>query len=111
MNKADHFSEAEIVLGTESREQAEVGPTAWLRCSPNSSNGVRFSIGLHLCVESAGSVSDTLGGLRERCPGFLEYAAVYAKEHPGEPRHQFMYSAASSIDRICDADEKALRAR
>jgi hypothetical protein len=45
-----------------------------------------FSYWLRLCVESDGSVSGSLAAvLRERCPGFLEYAAAYAKEHPGEP--------------------------
>ena len=44
-----------------------------------------FSYWLRLCVEADGSVSDSLAALlRERCPGFLEYAAEYARQHPGE---------------------------
>lgn len=44
-----------------------------------------FSYWLRLCVETDGSVSDSLAAmLRERCPGFLEYAAEYARQHPGE---------------------------
>lgn len=44
-----------------------------------------FSYWLRLCVETNGSVSESLAAkLRERCPGFLEYAAEYARQHPGE---------------------------
>jgi hypothetical protein len=40
---------------------------------------------LRLCVEATGSVSDSLAAiLQERCPGFLEYAAAYAEQHPSE---------------------------
>ena len=54
--------------------------------SPNSSSGERFPIGSASASRPHGSVSDPLAAvLRERCPGFLEYAAAYAKEHPGEP--------------------------
>lgn len=44
-----------------------------------------FSYWLRLCVETAGSVSDSLAAiLQERCPGFLEYAAAYVGQHPSE---------------------------
>jgi len=44
-----------------------------------------FSYWLRLCVETAGSVSDSLATvLQERCPGFLEYAADHASQHPNE---------------------------
>ena len=44
-----------------------------------------FSYWLRLGVDADGSVSDSLAALlRERCPGFLEYAAEYARQHPGE---------------------------
>lgn len=44
-----------------------------------------FSYWLRLCVETDGSVSDALAAiLQERCPGFLEYAGAYARQHPGE---------------------------
>jgi hypothetical protein len=44
-----------------------------------------FSYWLRLCVETDGSVSESLAEtLRERCPGFLEYAAAYARQHPCE---------------------------
>lgn len=44
-----------------------------------------FSYWLRLCIETDGSVSDSLAAiLRERCPGFLEYAAEYARQHPNE---------------------------
>jgi hypothetical protein len=49
-----------------------------------------FSYWLRLCVETAGSVSGSLAAiLQERCPGFLEYAAAYAGQHPGE--QQFLW--------------------
>jgi len=49
-----------------------------------------FSYWLRLCVETDGSVSDSLAAiLRERCPGFLEYAAEYARQHPDE--QEFMW--------------------
>ena len=45
-----------------------------------------FSYWLRLVVETTGAVSDSMiAVLQGRCPGFLEYAAAYAKEHPGEP--------------------------
>ena len=44
-----------------------------------------FSYWLRLCVETNDSVSASLAALlQERCPGFLEYAAAYARQHPGE---------------------------
>ncbi len=44
-----------------------------------------FSYWLRLCVETDGSVSVSLTAtLRERCPGFLEYAEEYARKHPSE---------------------------
>lgn len=44
-----------------------------------------FSYWLRLCVETDGSVSESLAVmLRARCPGFLEYAAHYARLHPGD---------------------------
>lgn len=91
MNKADHFREAEIALGAESREQAEaelknVGAERLAAALTDFIEWRAFSYWLRLCVESAGSVSDSVAAvLRERCPGFLEYAAEYAKAHPGEP--------------------------
>jgi len=44
-----------------------------------------FSYWLRLCVEIGGTVSGSLSAtLQERCPGFLEYAAAYARQHPSE---------------------------
>jgi hypothetical protein len=91
VNKADHFREAEIALSTESREQAEaeLKNVAAERLAATLTEFIEwraFSYWLRLCVESAGSVSEPLAEvLRERCPGFLEYATDYAKERPGEP--------------------------
>jgi hypothetical protein len=91
VNKADHFREAEIALGTESREHAEaelknVGAERLAATLTEFIEWRAFSYWLRLCVETAGSVSDPVTAvLRESCPGFLEYASVYAGEHPGEP--------------------------
>jgi hypothetical protein len=42
-----------------------------------------FSYWLRLCVETDGTVSGSLAAtLQDRCPGFLEYAAAYARQHP-----------------------------
>jgi len=44
-----------------------------------------FSYWLRLCVETHGTVSVALAAtLQDRCPGFLEYAAAYARQHPSE---------------------------
>jgi hypothetical protein len=44
-----------------------------------------FSYWLRLCVETDSSISDSLRArLQERCPGFLEYAAEYARQHPAD---------------------------
>src|ERR1700722_7419308 len=45
-----------------------------------------FSYWLRLTVETQGFVSDPMIAiLRERCPGFLDYASAFAREHPREP--------------------------
>jgi hypothetical protein len=90
MNRADHLRETEIALGTESREQAEaerknvtadqlaVTVTEFIEWRA-------FSYWLRLIVESVGFVPDTVAALlQERCPGFLDYAAAYARQHPQE---------------------------
>jgi hypothetical protein len=44
-----------------------------------------FSYWLRLCVETDGTVSGSLAAtLQDRCSGFLEYAAAYARQHPNE---------------------------
>ena len=44
-----------------------------------------FSYWLRLCVETDGTVSGSLAAtLQKRCPGFLEYATAYARQHPSE---------------------------
>ncbi len=90
MNNADHLLEAEIVLGAESREQAEAERknVRAERLAATVTEFIEwraFSYWFRLCVETDGSVSDSLTAvLRARCPGFLEYAAAFARTHPGE---------------------------
>ncbi len=44
-----------------------------------------FSYWLRLCIETEGTVSDSLAAtLQDRCPEFLDYAAAYARQHQGE---------------------------
>jgi hypothetical protein len=82
---------AEADLGRQSEQLAQderglVAPdrlaetiTAFIECRA-------FSYWLRLTVEAQGFLSDPMIGiLQKRCPGFLEYAAAYAKEHPREP--------------------------
>lgn len=46
-----------------------------------------FSYWLRLIVETEGRVSDSvIATLRERCPGFLEYATAHGKQDLLEPR-------------------------
>ena len=90
MNRADQLRETEIALGAESREQAEaerknltadhlaVTVTEFIEWRA-------FSYWLRLIVENVGFMPDTVAViLQERCPGFLEYAAAYARQHPNE---------------------------
>jgi hypothetical protein len=45
-----------------------------------------FLYWVRLCIETGGSISDSLAtALEQRCPGFLEYATAYATQHPNEP--------------------------
>lgn len=90
MNRADQLRETEIALGAESSEQAEaerknltadhlaVTVTEFIEWRA-------FSYWLRLIVENVGFIPDTVAViLRERCPGFLEYAEAYARQHPHE---------------------------
>jgi hypothetical protein len=90
MNKSDHLREAEIALGAESHEQAEaerknvtadhlaVTVTEFIEWRA-------FSYWLRLIVDNIGFVPDEAAEmLQDRCPGFLEYAAAYSRQHPKE---------------------------
>jgi hypothetical protein len=90
MIKAHHLREAEIALGAESREQAEAerkNVTAdHLAVTVSKFIEWRaFSYWLRLIVDNVGFVPNAVAEmLQERCPGFLEYAAAYARQHPNE---------------------------
>jgi hypothetical protein len=87
MTEAHHRREAEIALGVKSRDQAEAerkNVTAD-RLAVTVTEFIErraFSYWLRRIVENIGVLPDAL--LQERCPGFLEYAAAYARQHPGE---------------------------
>ena len=91
MKRASKNPDAEIELGQRSQKLAEdesrlVAPRLLDEAIAKFLEWRAFSYWLRLCVETDGSVSESLAViLRERCPGFLEYAAAYAAEHPREP--------------------------
>ncbi|MCU1260182.1 MAG: hypothetical protein JWO80_3067 [Bryobacterales bacterium] len=90
MDRTSKNRASEVELGQQSQKLAEdesrlvsrhildAAITEFLDCRA-------FSYWLRLCIEADGSVSDSLAALlHERCPGFLEYAAEYARQHPKE---------------------------
>ena len=91
MKKTDHLHEAEIAISARSRHQAQaqtknVGADRLANAITEFIEWRAFSYWLRLIVETHGFVSEPLMAvLQERCPGFLEYATAYAKQHPREP--------------------------
>lgn len=91
INQPAKSRNAEHDLGRRSRQLAEdegglVAPDLLAQAINDFIEWRAFSYWLRLTVETQGFVSDAMIGiLKERCPGFLEYAAAYAKEHPREP--------------------------
>lgn len=90
MNHLAKSRKAEADLGRQSKQLAEderglVEPHRLAQTITEFIEWRAFSYWLRLTVETQGSVAKPLiMTLQERCPGFLEYAAAYAKEHPGE---------------------------
>ena len=90
MKHTSKIPAAEVKLGRQSQKLAE--DESRLVARPRLDETITeflewraFSYWLRLCIEADGSVSESLAAmLRERCPGFLEYAVEYAKLHPGE---------------------------
>ena len=82
---------ADLDLGRRSKQLAEderglVAPDRLAQTMTEFIEWRAFSYWLRLTVETQGFVSDpVIGILQQRCPGFLAYAAAYAKEHPREP--------------------------
>jgi hypothetical protein len=91
MNRADKSRNAELNLGQQSAQLAKderelVSPERLAQTITEFIEWRAFSYWLRLIVETQGFVSDSMIAiLQERCSGFLEYAAAYAKEHPREP--------------------------
>ena len=91
MNRLAKSRKAELDLGRQSKQLAEderglVAPDRLAQTITEFIEWRAFSYWLRLTVETQGFVSDPMIAiLQERCPGFLEYAAAYAKEHPREP--------------------------
>src|SRR5713226_3584292 len=91
MNQPAKSRKAEHDLGRRSKRHAEnerglVEPDRLAQTITEFIEWRAFSYWLRLTVETQGFVSDPMIGiLQERCPGFLDYAAAYAKEHPREP--------------------------
>lgn len=90
MNRTSKDRTAEEALGQRSQRLAEnesklVAPHLLEQAITEFLDWRAFSYWLRLCVETDGAVSTGLAAtLRERCPGFLEYAAEYSRQHPGE---------------------------
>jgi hypothetical protein len=91
MNHPAKSRKAERDLGRRSKHLAEeecelVAPERLAQTITEFIEWRAFSYWFRLIVETQEIVSDPMVAiLQERCPGFLEYAAAYAKEHPGEP--------------------------
>ena len=91
MNRLAKPRKAEADLGRQSKQVAEderelVAPDRLAQTITEFVEWRAFSYWLRLIVETEGFVSDPMTAiLQERCPGFLEYAASYAAEHPREP--------------------------
>jgi hypothetical protein len=91
MNHLAKPRKAEADLGRQSKQVAEderelVAPDRLAQTITEFVEWRAFSYWLRLIVETQGFVSDPMTAiLQERCPGFLEYAASYAAEHPREP--------------------------
>lgn len=90
MKRTSRNPDAEIELGQQSQKLAEDESRLVARHLLDEAiteflEWRAFSYWLRLCVETDGSVSESLAAmLRERCPGFLEDAADYARMHPDE---------------------------
>ena len=90
MTEAHHRREPEIALGVKSRDQAEAERKNVTvdRLAVTVTEFIErraFSYWLRLIVENIGVLPDAVAAiLQEHCPGFLEYAAAYARQHPGE---------------------------
>jgi hypothetical protein len=91
MNRPANSRKAELDLGRRSKQLAEgerglVAPDRLAQTITEFIEWRAFSYWLRLIVETQGLVSDSMIAiLQERCPGFLEFAAAYAKQHPREP--------------------------
>ena len=109
MNKADRLRETEIALGAESRAQAEVerkivGAERLAATVTEFIEWRAFSYWLRLIVEIMGFVPDTVAAiLKERCPGFLEYAAAYARQHPNEQEFLWLRFLEWTDDKLFQA--------
>jgi len=91
MSRISKSRSPELDLGRQSQQLAEderglVPPDRLAQTIAEFIEWRAFSYWIRLIVETQGFVSDPMTAiLQERCPGFLEYAAAYANEHPREP--------------------------
>jgi hypothetical protein len=91
MKRLSKYRTAEVDLGRQSKQLAEderglVAPDRLAQAITEFIEWRAFSYWVRLTVETQGFVSNPITViLQERCPGFLEYTAAYAAEHPQEP--------------------------
>ena len=87
LRKTGRGSRARAAIAEACGGRIQIGgaSTSSTKRSPNSSSGERFHIGSGSASRPTALFRVSLAAtLRERCPGFLEYAAEYARQHPGE---------------------------
>src|SRR6202795_3023116 len=91
MKRISKSRNVELDLGQQSKRLAKdecelVAPDRLAQAVTEFIEWRAFSYWLRLIVEIQGFVSDPMmATLRDRCAGFLEYAAAHAKDHPREP--------------------------
>ena len=106
MNHPAKSRKAELNVARQSKQLAEdergrVAPGRLAETITEFIEWRAFSYWLRLIVETKGFVSDPMTTiLQERCQGFLEYAAAYAKGHPGEPEFLWLRFLEWSDERL-----------
>jgi hypothetical protein len=95
MRRPSKFRQEEVRLARYSRRLADsesrlVTPTRLAEAVNEFIKWRAFSYWLRLIVEAEGVLSErTTAILKQRCPGFVEYATAFSERHPREP--QFLW--------------------
>jgi hypothetical protein len=106
MNHPAKSRKAELNMARQSKQLAEderelVPPDRLAQTITEFIEWRAFSYWLRLIVETKGFVSGPMTAiLQERCPGFLEYAAAYAKKNLREPEFLWLRFLEWSDERL-----------